>query len=528
MREIGTAAFAAGVAWLALAGGAALAADQPVRGGTLTQVVLSEPPTFDCHATATSYVMQLVAPSYSTLLKFDMPNYPKIVGDLADSWTISPDGLTYTFKLHPNVHFHDGEILTANDIKASYDRLRDPPAGIVSQRKSQLVDIASVTVDDPLTVSFHLSSRNSAMLINLASPWNCIYSAKMLAQDPNYPATHVMGTGPFVFKQYDKGQDWVATRFDDYFRPGHPYLDEVRSVFLNGAGAITALAGGQIDADLWTVSPPDVARIKASRGDKTTISTSPLDVLGYFSMNTNKPPFNDVRVRQALLLSMDRHEALQALTKITGPAEAGAFIRPHTEYAFTDAELAKEPGFGTDMAAARAKARQLLAEAGQTNLHVTIESRNLPGPWEVDGVYLIDALRQIGVQADQVRDETGLYFSKMQSGDYTVAIEGFNWGSDDPNEVLLKFLPGNPLDYGVAKDDVLTQLYNQQKAEPDEAKRRALVIQYQERMLDQAYIAPLSWGQRATALASDVHGWAATPSFVVGIDLADVWRDPAK
>src|SRR5436305_13837819 len=98
-------------------------APQPKRGGTLEFAVDSEPPNYDCHANISFAFIHPVRPHYSTLLMFDAPNYPKVVGDLADSWTVAPDGLTYTFKLKSNVKFHDGSALSSADVKASYDRI---------------------------------------------------------------------------------------------------------------------------------------------------------------------------------------------------------------------------------------------------------------------------------------------------------------------------------------------------------------------------------------------------------------------
>src|SRR5688572_13438772 len=133
---------------------ASAAEDKPIRGGTLTWGLSAEAGTLDCGATDTYAVVQMVAPFYSTLLKLDLDNYGQIKGDLAKSWTISPDGKTYTFELHPNVKFHDGSTLTSADIKASYDRYRYPPTGVVSFRSGSLVDIDSVDTPSPSVVVF--------------------------------------------------------------------------------------------------------------------------------------------------------------------------------------------------------------------------------------------------------------------------------------------------------------------------------------------------------------------------------------
>ena len=108
----------------------ALAQDQPARGGTLVFGINSgDPPTYDCHQSALFPIIHLLTPHYSNLLKIDTVNYPKLIGDLAQSWIVADDARTYTFTLHGNVKFHDGSPFSSEDVKASYDRLRDPPAG---------------------------------------------------------------------------------------------------------------------------------------------------------------------------------------------------------------------------------------------------------------------------------------------------------------------------------------------------------------------------------------------------------------
>src|SRR6516225_9903264 len=190
------------VAALVAFSGAALAGSAPKRGGILEFAVLVEPGNYDCHSNISFAFLHPIAPHYSTLLKFDAPNYPQIVGDLAESWSVSLDRLTYTFKLRPNVLFHDGSKMTSTDVKASYERIVHPPAGVVSARKVDYAAISSIDAPDSRTVVFHLQWPEAAMLANFASPWNCIYSAVKLAEDPQFPKTHILGTGPFVFAEH--------------------------------------------------------------------------------------------------------------------------------------------------------------------------------------------------------------------------------------------------------------------------------------------------------------------------------------
>src|SRR5215471_18967842 len=117
-------------------GACGAAPEVPKRGGTLNFAVVAEPPNYDCHGSTTFALVHPIAPHYSLLVKFDAFDYPKVVPDLAESWSVSPDRMTYTFKIRSGVTFHDGSPLSAVDVKASFDRIIDPPQGVVSIRKA--------------------------------------------------------------------------------------------------------------------------------------------------------------------------------------------------------------------------------------------------------------------------------------------------------------------------------------------------------------------------------------------------------
>ena len=126
-----------------------------------------------------------MAPVYNTLVMFDPHGYPKIIGDLAKSWTVSDDHMTWTFTLHQGVKFHDGSDLTSADVKASWDRIVFPPEGVISPRKSYFQMIKSIEAPDPSTVVFHLHYPSPSFLSMLAHPANFIYAKKYLDQDVN-------------------------------------------------------------------------------------------------------------------------------------------------------------------------------------------------------------------------------------------------------------------------------------------------------------------------------------------------------
>src|SRR5467141_3235983 len=142
----------------------ARAAETPRRGGVLLAAIAADAPSLDPHQEQTFATIELVAPLYSTLIQIDPLSYPKIIGDAASEWKIASDGLTYTFKLRQGIRFHDGATMTAADVKATYDKIVFPPAGVRSIRKNAYSAIASIESPDPTTVVFKLKFASASLL----------------------------------------------------------------------------------------------------------------------------------------------------------------------------------------------------------------------------------------------------------------------------------------------------------------------------------------------------------------------------
>src|SRR5829696_7673720 len=236
------------------------AAEQtPRSGGLLKFAVGAEPPNYDCHANSSFAFIHPVRPHYSTLLKFDNAKYPAIKGDLAESWTVAKDGLTYSFKL----------------------------------RQATYSDISSIETPDANTVVFKLSKPNASMLANFASPWDCVYSSARLKKDPKFPERNIMGTGPFTFEEHVAGSHWRGRKFKDYFEKGKPYLEGFLAIFVAGAPMVNALAAGEVLAEFRGHSPADRDRIVKQLGDKAVVQETPWVCSLVVTFNTKKKPFDD-------------------------------------------------------------------------------------------------------------------------------------------------------------------------------------------------------------------------------------------
>lgn len=506
-------------------GAQGLAYAEPQHGGNLVfSVSMGEPATLDCHAAGSLNVMYRVAPHYSTLLQIDAASYPNVVGDVAESWKISDDGLVYEFKLRPDIKFHDGSALTSADVRASFERMRNPPPGVVSVRKELYSDVASIEAPDPQTVVFRLSKPNVSMLAMLAQPYGCIYSESLLRSDPAYPAKKVMGSGPFKFVSYTPGAEWVGERFPHYFRQGLPYLDGFKALTLTTPAMVNALAAGQVMVDFRGVSPPEAERIVASRGKEVQIfeANPAISTLFMASVNTQKPALADVRVRRALALALDHWEGAKVMERSSTLSVVGGLARPGSEFARSDAELERLPGFSRDMDAARAEARRLLAEAGHSDLKLTFLNRK---PWPYMGTYLIDQFRQIGVTLVQEQVEDSKFFSRRRAGDFDLVLEYLPDYLDDPTAKWSGFISfeKNPANISRFSDQKIDALMDAQSRTADPAKRSATIRDLEEYILDQASALPLFWGRRTTVVDSRLQGYVSAPTNYVGQDLSHFW-----
>ena len=523
-RRLVVACFAVFLALPGIAG----AASSPQRGGILPFAVDAEPPNYDCHANFSFVLMHVVAPHYSTLLKFDTANYPQVVGDLAESWSVSPDRRTYTFKLRPNVLFHDGSKLTSADVKASYERIIHPPQGVISVRQADYAAITSIDTPDPLTVIFHLQWPDAAMSANFASPWNCIYSAAKLGEDPQFPKTHILGTGPFVFVEHVKGDHWSGKRWDKYFQPGKPYLDGYRAEFIAQATAVKAMESGRIMAQFRSFTPTERDEMMETAGSRLEVREGPWTSYVALVFNTSQPPFNDARVRRALSLAIDRWNGAEALASTTFLKYVGGLMRPGSVMATPEAELVTMPGFSRDIAASRAEAKRLLAEAGVTNLELTLTNRkDVPVPYHGAGNFVVDAWRQIGVNAKHELVSTKEWQSALETGKFMAAIDLAADYFDDPSIGLARYVSRDlsPSNHAGSTDRFLDALYIGQAISTDPRERMKIVRDFERHAVSEASTVPLLWWNRLVVSAAKFKGWNMSPSQYIGQDLVDVWLE---
>jgi ABC-type transport system substrate-binding protein len=338
--------------------------DKAKRGGTLRLAAHGPPSMFDVYASGTIANIGAQAPMYDLLVRQD-PRDPKlpIIPSLATSWTISPDGMTYTFKLRQGVKFHDGTDFTAEDVKATFDRIVFPPPGLISLR---ILPIKETVVKDRYTVEMKLSEPRDSytFLASLAGGWNVITSKKALDQHKgdlkqvdNFP-----GTGPFMHKNRTT-ESWEQVRNPNYWNPNVPYVDRIIHVWLKAwtPELASALLGGQVDWAMW-LDPTAYQKVKANANMSGLVWQAP-NLAAWIGFNNEREPFNDVRVRRALHLALDQ----DAIGKIVLQFDPTVQLTDHLPppYGKSYEELIKEyPYAPATREKAVADAKKLMADAG--------------------------------------------------------------------------------------------------------------------------------------------------------------------
>ena len=526
--------FAAGVAILLSIGLPAAAAETPKHGGTLTYMIPADaPPSFDGHREATFATVHAVAPFYSVLVRVNPENPASTTDFVCDVCAEIPEpadgGRTYAFPIREDVRFQDGSVLTAHDVAASWNRIVDPPEGVISARRGYYSMIDKIEAPDPKTVIFRLKFATAAFLPALADPYAFIYKKELLDRDPHWFEKNIMGSGPFRFKEYQLGQSISGVRNPDYYHQGLPYLDGFTGIFADKqATRVAAIKGDRAAIEFRGFPPSTRDELVAALGDQITVQESDWNCGNLITPNHKRKPFDDVRVRRALTLAIDRWRGAPALSKISVMKTVGGVGFPASPLAATKEELEQIAGFWPDIEKSRAEARRLLKEAGVENLSFELLNRNVDQPYKFNGTWVIDQWSKIGLKVTQRVLPTGPFGEAFRSGDFDTGLDGDCQNIVNPLLDGTKYLPHSvsAANYGNYDDPAEIELYDRMLRETDFARQRQLMRQFEKLVLDtEAHEIFLLWRYRIVPYRSYVKGWKVSPSHYVNQDLATIWLD---
>lgn len=394
---------------------------EPKRGGILRTAFGVTMSNFDIHQGGG---INALGHMYNGLLRNNLVDgLRSIVPDLAESWEVSDDGLVYTFNLREGVTFHDGEPFTSADVVATFNRIIDPPEGIVSILRSDYGMVESVEALDDLTVQFTLSSPRAFFPNQLAARQAIIYSKKTLDEnDQDLREVIAPGTGAFRLVEHLPAEKWVLERNPEYWDPELPYVDGLELLHVAAwSDRGTAVLTDQADMS-WNVSK-ETWDEGNNRSD--IVQANKLANFGayWLFINNREAPFDDPRVRRAIHLGISK----QNLAAAYGTQELINLTRwvPQGDpYATPPDVLATLPGYRPDKEEDIATAKELLADAGYPDGITGVELLVAGGPQsELLAPAIQDMLsRNLNIEAEIRTIERGLLTSEQQAGNYQLMI----------------------------------------------------------------------------------------------------------
>ncbi len=537
MKKVQIGIAAAVVAGLAMAvTGPGSAAETPKRGGILKFVIPSNPPSADAHRESTFGTIHPFAQFYSVLLRVN-PSNPASVTDFKCDLCVgdvpgpTDDGKKYSFKIRKGVKFHDGSALTSQDVKATYDKIIFPQKGVASNRKAFFSMVEKVSAPDDETLIFSLKYPSGAFIPALALPYNFVYSKAILDKDMHWYEKNVMGSGPFILQEWQPGAFIKGKRNPNYYHEGQPYLDGTEAIFARKQSVnVQAIRGGRAYIQFRGFPPKSRDDLVKALGDKITVQESDWNCALFITPNNKRKPFDDVRVRRALSLAIDRWGGSKYLSKIAIVKTVGGIVFPGHPLAATKEELQKIAGYWPDIEKSRTEARRLLAEAGYPNgLAFEFHNRGVDQPYKIVGTWMIDQWRKVGLKVTQRVQPTGPFFATLRKKkDFDVSMD-FNCQSVvNPLLDVSKFqsdtIAGNQ--YASYQDPVLDEMFQKMNRSGDPAEQRRIMRAYEKRALDEeAHQFVTLWWYRIIPHHTKVKGWKISPSHYLNLDLANVWLD---
>jgi peptide/nickel transport system substrate-binding protein len=458
------------------------------RGGTLTRASAWDPPVIDPRITQSVGLYQFAALTGSRLVRYAFPDEVTgptdmtLKGDLAESWTSSPDARVWTFKLRQGVKWHNvpplnGREFVAADVKYCFEAYAKEGA-----QSFTFQEIEGIETPDKHTVRIHLKTPNVLFPQNVAEPITVLFSREVLEEDGDLKKRFV-GTGPYMLKEHTRKVRVVLTRNPDYWDKGRPYLDEY--IILSTPDAATRMAAfrtGQSDF-IWLASPSEVETVRKTNPNAVVQSYhNTLTPFGV-AVSQDKPPFNDVRVRRAVSMAIDRQKQADTLFEGHGIIGWGVPYIYYTDKAPTLAQL------GPWWQYRPAEAKKLLAEAGHPNGFETTLFYYEYFPQMTSQVQLVqqDLKRNLNINIKITKLDYTTYYGRYVDPKW----EGMAWGFQSGHAVGLdertyQYMHSKSTkNFFRVNDPVIDELTTKLRQTPGQADQRAITKKIVDREFDQ-------------------------------------------
>jgi peptide/nickel transport system substrate-binding protein len=494
-----------GLAVLIFAGLAFAAAQQapaPVSGGTAVVAITAEPPGWDPTVSTSQEIARVTYHNiFEGLARIDGDG--KIVPQLATSWKTSSDGLTWTFQLREGVKFQDGSPMTVDDVVAQFKRAMDPNSG--HTHPEYYASIASVSGNDKgSTVTFKLKHADSSFLFNLARPDSIIYKAGTTDSQ----RTHPVGTGPFKFVKWVPGSEVDLEKWNGYYIKGEPYLDKLTFRIMPDPNTrFAALQSGDIDMIGTSLAPEDALKAQKDANLKVTKGYNTTKIL--LAMNNTRPPFNNLKVRQAITYAINKKAIVEGAMFGFGTI-IGSHVTPIEPYFVNPDPYPYNPE----------KAKELLKEAGYPNGFTA--KLELPQPYNIEirtGQVIAQQLAQVGIKLNVSVVEWTTWLSRIfTQGDYDLTVIGHS----EPRDISIY---GNPKYYFHYDNPQVQKLLSEAEEAPNQDEAVADYKQVAETIAKDAVNVWIFNPSYLVAARKNLYGyWTNQP--IVAIDMTKAYKAP--
>jgi peptide/nickel transport system substrate-binding protein len=399
----------------------------PKKGGVLKVGLQADPTSLDPHKQSLTALFHVTEHIYNTLIQVDDKLTP--VPELAEKWDISADGKTYTFTLRKGVKWHNGRDFVAADVKYSYERIMDKATA--SPNVALFAPVEKIEAPNESTVVITIKSADASFLTNLVSPASVIVPKEEVEKNGDLTKVAV-GTGAFIFKEYVPNTRIILERNPNYWEAGKPYVDRIEMTPISDdTQRSTAIRTGTVDFVEYAPAK-DIDTLK--KDTSLTIAGDQNTNIRFLAINTKKKPFDNLKVRQAIAMAIDRDAILGPA--VFGAGTSTAVLFPSTYWAALDVKPGKP-----DIT----KAKALLAEAGvASGTKLTILSWQAYGFLSNAALVVQDQLKQIGLMADVDLQENASFLKNYQAVNFDLSVSGTS-GYVDPNDVYFRnFTTGSP------------------------------------------------------------------------------------
>ena len=524
MRRFLPLSAAAALLWLVAPG----LAQKP--GGILHMPDFASPASLSIHEESTIAAGIPAMGIFNNLVLFDQSvpqnSLASIRPDLATSWSWANDGKDLVFKLREGVKWHDGKPFTAKDVKCTWDMLRGVAEDKfrLNPRKSWYRNVEDITVDSDYQVTFHLKRPQPYLIALLASGQSPVYPCHVPAAQMR---RHPIGTGPFKFVEFKPNESIKLVKNPDYWKPGRPYLDGIEyTIIPNTSTRNLAFETGKFDFNF--VSIPLLKDVKARMPGAVcdvVMDNNSRDLI----INRDKSPFDNVELRRAMALTLDRKAFIDILTEGAGAVGGSILPPPDGVWGMPPDVLYNLPGYGPDVQKNRAQAREIMKNLGygpDKRLAVTLSTRNVDG-YRDAAVIAIDQLREAYIDATLEPIDTANWFPRVMRKDYTVGVTVSEGGLDEPDQKFYEtYACGAERNYTNYCNADTDALIDKQSMEADPDKRKKLVWDVERRLADDASRPVLLYSRFANCRQSYVKGLTImVNSRFNGWRFEDAWLD---